>query len=35
MTGDVDAYMLFKEIGVPSEEEREAPEELVLEQEEG
>ncbi|GGA20508.1 YqzL family protein [Paenibacillus physcomitrellae] len=35
MTGDVDAYMLYKEVGAPPEkDEQEEPEELVLEQEE-
>ena len=35
MTGDVDAYMLFKEVGAPQETEvQEEPDELVLEQEE-
>jgi hypothetical protein len=35
MTGDVDAYMLYKEVGPPEVSEvEEEPEELILEQEE-
>ncbi|MGG6309880.1 YqzL family protein [Paenibacillus macerans] len=33
MTGDVDAYMLYKEAGGNSEEEAAAAEELVIEEE--